>query len=196
MVEFLKRDIEIYKKAASYYCPEKINYLFILESPSYPTNETLLFFFLTSTPSKYDTLFKLFIRALYDMKYGKTDDKDKLLNKFKNDGYFLIDAVEYPINKDINGNDLKDDESIRKIEIRKNKQNLLDRLNELKDKNIITENTKVILIKKYVFEELYIFLKKEGFNIIHNEKVNYPNQYDYNFINDIHRLIFRKDFVR
>lgn len=133
---------------------------------------------------------------MYDIRCGKNDDKDKLLNKFKSDGYFLIDAVEYPINKDINGNDLKDDESIRKIEIRKNKQNLLDRLNELKDKNVITENTKVILIKKYIFEELYIFLKKEGFNIIHNEKVNYPNQYDYNFINDIHKLIFKKDFVR
>ncbi|GAI14883.1 unnamed protein product, partial [marine sediment metagenome] len=173
MVEFLKKDTCIYQRAAKKYLPNIINYLFILESPPYPKNGTLLFFFLTSTPSKYDTLFKLFIRSLYDRKYGKNDDKDRLLNKFKNDGYFLIDVVEYPINKDINGNNLEDDENTRKIEIRKNKQNLLDRLNELKDKNIITKNTKVIIIKKNVFEELYIFLKKEGFNIMNNEKINY-----------------------
>lgn len=193
MVEFLKKDIRIYQRAIKKYLPNKINYLFILESPPYPKKGVLSFFYLLSTPPKQSTLFKLFMRALYGKKFTNNDDKNYWLSKFKNDGFFLIDAVEYPINKDIDGNNLSDDEYIRRLEIRKNCRNLLEILKKLNKKNIITNDTKLILIKKCVFEELYTFLNNEGFNVI-DKKVNYPNQYDYNFIKDIHWLVYRKYF--
>jgi len=193
MVDFLKKDIEIYKKATENYCPERINYLFILESPPYPKDEVISFFYLVNAPSRNDTLFKLFMRALYNIKYYKGDDKNAFLNRFKNDKYYLIDAVEYLINKDIYGNKLEDDENIRKLEIRKNKEKLLENLNKLKNRNIITRSTKIIIIKKSVFQELYSFLKIEGFNIINKEKVNYPNRYDYSFKKNIRKLVYAKN---
>ena len=193
MTDFLKSNINDYKRMALRYLPESIKYLFILESPPFPTDNILLFFYYLETPSQKDTLFKLFIRSIYGIKYCKGDDKNKLLMQFKNDGYFLLDAVGYPINKDINGIDVKN-EDIRCDEINLNKNNLINFLNELRDIGNYNKNTKVILIKKSVFNTLFTFLKENNFHIANQEKINYPNQYDYKFINDIHKLIYGVDF--
>ncbi len=193
MLEFLKNNVQDYKDMMAPYLPNEINFLFILESPPYPGDGILLFFYNVKTPSKKDTLFRLFMRAIYNIKYGKGDDKNKLLLRFKDDGYFLLDAVGYPINRDTNGNDVKD-EIVRCQEIDKNKSNLLIKLRQLKKHGNINKNTKIVLIKKSVFNTLYKFLKESCFPPVNQEKINYPNQYDYNFINDIHQLIYDKDF--
>ncbi len=193
MVEFLKKDIQTYKNMASLYLPYKINFLFVLESPPYPSDGILLFFYNLKTPSKKDTLFKLFIRAIYNIKYKKGDDKHKLLLEFKNDGYFLLDAVGYPINRDINGIEVKD-EKIKCSEIDNNKSILLEQLKQFKKQGLLDENSKLVLIKKSVFNTIYEFLNEMGFPPVNKEKINYPNQYDYNFINDIHKIIYGKDF--
>ena len=193
MTIYLKRNIKDYERMATKYLPESIKYLFILESPPYPSDNALLFFYNLETPSQKDTLFKLFMRSLYGIKYRKGDNKHELLLKFKDAGYFLRDAVGYPINKDINGVDVKN-EAIRCDEIDMNKDNLLEWLVKLRDGGNYNENTKVVLIKKSVFNTLFNFLKEKHFHIANQEKINYPNQYDYKFINNIHILIYGVDF--
>lgn len=72
--------------------------------------------------------------------------REYLLNRFKEDSFYLIDAVEYPIPK------LSDVEK---------REHIIDSFEEFKDKlvcfnnkNLIDENSKIILIKKLVCELL------------------------------------------
>jgi hypothetical protein len=195
MPDFSKIDVLDYEIMSKRYLPDYIKHIFILESPSYPEEDVLLFFYNINTPSQKDTLFKLFIRAIYGIKYRKGDEKHELLSMFKQDGHFLIDAVGYPINKDINGIEVKN-ESIKIEEILKNREILLQKLQNLKDKGILNNTSRIILIKKSVFNALYDFLNKNGFKVINRGKINYPNKYDYNFIGIIHRLLYGTEFIR
>ncbi|MBW2066112.1 MAG: hypothetical protein JRJ03_14430 [Deltaproteobacteria bacterium] len=91
-------------------------------------------------------------------KIGKT----ALLSRFQKKGYFLIDACDYPIDRYKN--------RIRDEHVRKNFLRLLTELN-----SAITDKarTKIILVKKNVYQILDEKLRAEGFNGVNPEFLDF-----------------------
>jgi len=147
---FIKADIESYKKASLKYRPEYIKYLFVCESPpAYKNKDDMSYFYFENNRSS-EILFSTIIKAIYDIDYKKkTHNKAELLESFKRDGFFLLDAVFYPINKDLEGK--RTSEKIRKQEIYNNMPDFIGELKKMVDEKLIDKNTKLILIKKTVY---------------------------------------------
>jgi len=144
-------DVNIYSNAAAKYLPAKIKYLFIAESP--PAFYNLL-------PEKYfyfekingDGLFYTLIKAIYDKDIVKgIDAKTKYLSKLKKDGIFLIDTVEYPINKTIIDNKINNNQ--REEIIKNNKPVFENRIKSFISEGHIDSDTKCILIKETVYNQ-------------------------------------------
>ncbi|MFC1700537.1 hypothetical protein ACFLZ0_00075 [Patescibacteria group bacterium] len=155
--------IEIYEKAAKKFKPNKIKILFIAESPPFKKEgEELRYFYFENSRGK-DFLFGSIMEVLFPNEYDifKTNkDKILLLDKFKENGFFLIDACDYPINQH------KD----RDLFINNDFPKLIQKI-----KTLIDNDTKIILIKKNIFELLFDKLKSHGFNVINDEHLDFPS---------------------
>lgn len=165
-----------YEKARNKYNPNKINkpikVLFIAESPpSFRGESKRSYFYFKDNPGS-DILFATLVKARYNNNYRKNEeDKEKLLNKLRDDGFFLMDAVEYPINRDNKWRRVS--ERDREKVIRNEIPNLLNRL---KNMNIDTK-TKIILIKNSVYRILYSVLKEHSHSVINTHEIGFPRYY-------------------
>ena len=159
-------DVEIYRQEAEKYKPERgrIKILFIAESPPpFKKGEKPRYFYFKENKGP-DLLFSSIIKAVYDIDYRKSPEfKAEFLDRLRDDGYFLIDACEYPLGK-------KDD---RNEHIKKNLPDLLNRMRELRD-----DSMKIVLIKNSVFEILNEPLRKSGFNVLNKGSIGFPRYYN------------------
>jgi len=155
--------VELYEKASKKYKPDKIKYLFIAESPPVKKDdEELRYFYFEKFKGK-DFLFNSIMEVVlpdHYIDYKTHNNKALLLNKFKENGYFLIDACEYPINQYKN----------RDSFILSDFPTLLQKIKTIGD-----DDTKIILIKKNIFDLLYTRLKEHGFNVINTEHLDFPS---------------------
>ena len=88
--------------------------------------------------------------------------KKYFLEKFKEDGFYLIDSIDKPFAEKYS--------SRQKTElIRKEQNNLLTKIINLVDKS-----TKVILIAATVHKANYDFLKRNDVKVINRELVDFP----------------------
>ena len=152
--------IELYEQASKKYKPKEIKILFIAESPPYAKKgEELRYFYFENT--KGDFLFRSIIEVLFPEEYQKhTYDKTKFLKLFKENGFFLIDACEYPINQN----------SARDKFIKDDFDKLVNKI-----RNLVNLKTKIILIKKNIYELLFDRLNQQGFNVINKEHLDFPS---------------------
>lgn len=165
-------NISIYKSQAEKYLPEKIKVLFIAESPPAPDKNGKRSYIYFDTAKQEILLTTLTTAVFGDGNcFTKNDVKSSFLNRLKYKGYFLMDAVEYPINMVRNRND---EETI----IIEESGNLLNRLNELERRNKIDTETKIILIKVSVYNALSSLLKEHGYNVLNKSKINFPKYYN------------------
>ena len=158
-----------YEKAAKKYTPNKIKYLFIAESPPYKLTKTgeMRYFYFEKIAGR-DTLLKYTIESIFSEEYIKSK-KEFWLKNLENEGYFLIDAVEYPIDQ------FKKDTKRRNNHVRINFNNLIEKIEKLKEDLIIDKDTKIILIKKNIFEILGEKLKEKGFNVLNEKLLPFPD---------------------
>ena len=149
-----------YQELREKYKPRKIKCLLIAESP--PKSEER--FFYNPGQEKYDFLFKSVMEVIFpDFKNNyQRGQKHEYLQRFKEQGFYLIDAVDTPIN------DRKRRE--RNKIIRKNLENKIKEIEEL-----ISKDTPIILIKKNVFEIFHHELEERGFNVVHDEHIPFPS---------------------
>lgn len=161
--------------AALKYRPKKIKCLFIAESPpAYKSDDKKSYFYFENNPG-HDILFATLIFALYDKKYRKADrNKAELLIDFQNDGFWLMDVVEYPINR-LNGK--KTNSKKREQIIREHIPDFFTRLNSLKKENIFTSSSGIIIIKKLNYEILGPMLIEHGFTVFNETKIDFPKYY-------------------
>lgn len=163
--------VSIFKSAAIEYLPEEIEYLFVCESP--PA-------FLGAVPNRYfyfphslqaEPLFSTIVRAVYNINYNHhtADKKTKLLKCLKRDGFYLTDAVEYPINRDDQLTNVP--ENIRNHIINSQLVAFIRKIDELKKHGKFTPNTKTILIKYNIYD---IFHQFEWLNVINTEHIPFP----------------------
>jgi hypothetical protein len=169
-----KQDQEMieYHTAALRYRPAQIRVLFIAESPpAFDADRQRSYFFFEQNPGS-EVLFATVTAALYAANYRKAaGDKAMWLRRMQTDGYWLIDAVEQPINR-LAGRVTTATE--RAWIIRENIPGLLARLETLRHDGMLQASTGVILIKKLVFDTLSPVLRASGYNLLHHEKIDFP----------------------
>ena len=143
--------------------PKKITCLLIAESPPASKGEEKRFFY-NPNCEKIDYLFKAIMQVLFP-EFNPNEKGKKLfyLKKFQEKGFYLIDAVDYPIN------DRKIAERNKVIQ-----KNLNSKIQEIK--SLIKKDTPIILIKANIFELFYQKLIDEGFtNICNQEAIPFPS---------------------
>lgn len=154
-----------YERSALKYKPEKkkIEYLFIAESPPHkPTSDGKLRYFYFEDVTDKDNLLSYIIKGVFSKKYNK-NDKKLWLNRLRDKGFFLIDAVEYPIDSLPEGIERND-------HVKKNIHILIEKI-----KDSVNNDTKIILIKRNIFEILSKELKAPEFNVINKELLPFPS---------------------
>jgi hypothetical protein len=110
--------------------------------------------------------------------------KATFLFKFKQEGFYLIDSLDVPFNRDYS--------TSQKVRLIKNGQaSLLSKIN-----SIVNKNTKVILISATVFKADYQFLKQNGINVINEELIDFPGSGgQIKFRNKITKILTRKNMM-
>lgn len=149
-----------FDKAREKYLPKIIKFLFIAEAP--PSVDRFFYF---EEITEHDNLFKSMMKTLYSEKeldFNKSKNiKSRLLRKFCNDGFFLLDAVE-----DVLPNNKK---STKRNYIKNDYNKFCNKLEKYKIKN-----KPIILISKYVYEILKPKLTDDGYNVINNKMIPFP----------------------
>jgi hypothetical protein len=155
-------DVESLRKQ---YLPSKIKVLFVAEAK--PDADDRFFYY-----DKVRTHDYLYLHIMYAL-YGKTtvdtqylrEHKVDFLNRFKQDGYYLVDAVD-EVESGMSS-------SKRTKAIKANATNKIAEIRELIAKHG-DQNTKVVLIKTTVFDGLYDSMKNE-FYIMNDFKIPFPS---------------------
>lgn len=154
--------LEVFAAARAKYEPETIKLLFVAEAP--PKLESKRYFYFENVREQ-DSLFWEMMKVLY---LGDSPDismlrgrKREYLEKFRDDGCFLIDAANSPIT-DSRPN------AKRNI-IREALPGLTQNIQRL-----VSETTKIILITAPVYEIAALVLRADGLNIINNGVLPFP----------------------
>ena len=95
----------------------------------------------------------------------------------------LIDIVDYPIDLDKDGNPV--DDNLKNAIFENEKYIFLGKLKEIN----VTNDSKIVLIKENIFKSFKNFLLEKNFNVLNEDKINFPFWYDYDFINEIRYLL-------
>ena len=148
-----------YEKLRERYRPERVRYLLIAESPPDPGDGKRRFFY--SPALTIDNLYRSVAQAVY----GERDDidlrdKPAVLDRLRQDGFWLIDAVEYPVNKLAN--------SARARAIEEGVPRLIERCIEL------APECGVIVCHSKVYEATARALQDAGVAILHDEALPFP----------------------
>lgn len=152
------------EKARNRYQPEVIKCLLIAEAP--PKENSGRFFYFDEVRSG-DSLFLETMKVLYPSFYAQFKDtqsvrnnKSLFLKRFKEDGYYLIDASKDPMENTSTSAKLK--------QLREHLPQLITKLNSL------VTNEPIVLISAPVYKVCYPVLKKKGFHVLNNELVDFP----------------------
>lgn len=163
---FIKKGLSMnVEKLRKKYLPQKINVLFVAEAK--PDNPERFFYYDNVTSRDY--LYIYLMRALYE--YGKQDErwlrdnKREMLEKFKSDGYYLVDTVD----------EIKagTKQAARIKAIKANADNKVAEIESLLSR-YGSESTKVVIIKATVFKALYEPLKSK-FNVANDYPIYFPS---------------------
>ena len=151
-----------FESARQKYKPRVIKYLLVAEAP--PMVESKHFFYFEHS-QRGDSLFLETMKVLYPDDFSDTKNvrsqKPKFLERFKNDGFYLIDATDTP---------MKDFPPAKKREqIEKSLPSLRNKI-----RDVASSETKIILISSTVYDATARILKREGFNIINDCMIDFP----------------------
>lgn len=153
--------LERYREAALRYRPARIRVLFIAESPPFtrPGRNSSYFFF-EDSPS--NLLFATIVYALFGEEYTTASgSKAALLERLRDNGYWLIDAVEHPIN------DVPPKQ--RPEIVRKALPDLLGRLAALRSRGVLDDSTGLAIVKKDVWSAITPTLIENGYRVLNRD---------------------------
>jgi len=147
------------------YKPEKIKFLLVAETP--PKTNSERFFYFENVKNQ-DSLFIETMKVLYPAWITSMEikeirnNKKAFLEKFKKDGFYLIDSIEKPF-------EIKYSPSKKIKFIREGQVDLLKRIRLL-----INPKTKVTLISSTVFKANFTYLQLNGINVVNQESIDFP----------------------
>lgn len=202
---------EPYREAAIRFLPDKIKVLFIFESPPFPPpvhpitgvkNSNWSYFYRFETKGS-NSLKREVCSAVFDK---KVVDYEYFLYEFCKEGYFLIDSVNYPINRIVEENkhrvkltrkgDVDNKEREKVIYLEAN--NLIKTIEYwVKESDSKLFEIKMLLIKVSVFKGLMIYdnhFKKKivdrKYNVLNTDTIPFPMvPNNKKFIIDVRKLL-------
>lgn len=147
------------------YLPVRIEWLFIAEAP--PTASDRFFYF--EQVSSRDSLFIETMRVLYfEAELARAQEiracKASYLEAFKADGFYLVDACDEPITE----------RKSKRKRIRAALPALKRNLEELRDDDHLTAQTKIILVSSSVYAVCNSSLRDAGLNVVNEEPLDFP----------------------
>lgn len=148
--------IEWYEELRRHYRPETIEIVLVGESPPDPGSGDKRFFY-SPTLSQHDNLYRGVAGALYG---EAIHNKLLVLEQLKQDGFWLIDAVETPVNRLTRAS--------RRAQIREAAPRLAHRCKE------VSPRRGVIICHGVVFELCAPTLRHSGVRILHDEPLPFP----------------------
>ncbi len=154
----------LYSEAAKKYKPKEIRVLIVAESPPPLRRGRPRYFYFDELDSP-ENLYRGIMTTLWGEEFKRTaSNKPHHLKRFCEDGFYLIDAVKFPIYDLIY--DLRNEQ--QKIQaIREQRQ---ARLNEI----LALEPEHTILIHPRVFTGLYEFLMTHEISILNDSPITFP----------------------
>jgi hypothetical protein len=151
-----------FDEARERYRPGRIRYLLVAESP--PRVASGRFFYFEGVHDA-DSLFWETMKVLYPADCLQSRParhrKREFLDRFKTDGFYLLDAVTEPIEKPAT--------QFKRARIRESLPRLCDDL-----RRCCNSDTKIILISSPVYAECADSLRAEGFNVINETMIDFP----------------------
>ncbi len=148
------------QKAREKYRPTNIKLLFVAESPP---EDVKHFFYFEDVPEQ-DSLFLEMMKVLYNVNEPAPlirAKKKSYLENFRDDGYYLEDALDHPIGV----KRTKDKIAI----IKKYRSNFMGKLAQAIDKPV-----PIILIARPVYDGLGNLLVQKGYNVLNTEMIDFP----------------------
>jgi len=143
------------------YKPKKIKVLFVAESPPESTGEDLRFFY-NPKCERWDHMYRAVMEAVFPDFVHCRGEKDRWLRKFKEHGYYMIDATDTPVNR-------------RSTAERRRKLKAAVKGKLAKIAKLVSRNTPIILVKKNVFEAFAGPLCRARYNVIHKSFLPFPS---------------------
>jgi len=155
-----KKETNVYERCRKKYKPDEVKFLIIAESPP-PSGDRFFYF---PKVEKKDYLYIALMRAIFGEHLSVGDlrsNKESFLRRFQRKGFFLIDAVDYP---------LPDSRSEKRKAIKENLPRLIEKVEKLVKNR---RNIKVIIISCRVYDICYEKLK-EKFPVV-DERIPFPS---------------------
>ncbi|MFN8495698.1 MAG: hypothetical protein U0350_49355 [Caldilineaceae bacterium] len=144
------------------YLPNPIKAILVAEAP--PEAEDRFFYY--PDVKEYDWLFWGMMEVLYNQKRQPLAEvKLRLLERFQDDGYYLMDTSETPL-----PSELKNKKRVRAL-----KPAVPGLIIRLKEVGALERSIPIILIKATVYEAAYKILEQEGFNVVNTNKIAFPS---------------------
>lgn len=152
---------ETIPKLRERYKPKKIKVLFVAESPPESSDKEVRFFY-NPVQERWDHMYRSVMKAVFrDFEYRR-GEKDAWLSKFRESGYYLIDATDSPVNR------LSSKERRRVLNAA-----VKEKVSEIAA--LVSKRTPIILVKKNVFAALGDPLRLAGYNVAHDEFLPFPS---------------------
>ena len=161
-----------YDKVREEYKPAHIKVLMIAESqPPAAGVASSRQFYRTDSIYREDRLFTNTIRALYPEAVDVAEatlkqDKEKWLQRFKKDGWYMTEALETSLEHEVT-------KEQRQELIRDALPRLIERV-----KKLAGPYTRIILIKSNVFAVAAEPLRNAGFTVLNHELLDYPGRFN------------------
>jgi hypothetical protein len=152
-------DVAWYYALRERYRPERLHVLLIGESPPDPSDSARRFFY--APQLRADNLYRGVAAAVYgDRPDVDVRDKPRVLELLRDDGFWLVDALQHPINKHSPGQ--------RRAAIRDAVPQLVERCREL------APESGAIICHGAVYQEAAAALQRAGVPVLHDEPLPFP----------------------
>ncbi|MEQ9437609.1 MAG: hypothetical protein RIG62_01130 [Cyclobacteriaceae bacterium] len=158
--------MDIFSQARKKYRPDKVRLLFITEAP--PSEDQHRYFYFEQV-RRSDSLFLEMMKVLFAEEVAAFEtvkslraEKTYFLERFQEEGFFLMHGYDHPLpNTTANARSKIYYENVPAL-----MQQIL---------KVASPNTPIVLISAVIFQGIGDALKKSGFRVIHNEKIEFPN---------------------
>ncbi|MBI1886399.1 MAG: hypothetical protein HYS09_08845 [Chloroflexi bacterium] len=148
------------------YKPNPIRCFLIAEAP--PTDDR--YFYFENVPTA-DWLFRGVMKVLFPLEFARyvrrPEQKRNLLGRLQEKGFWLLDAVEEPLDGAPKGGP-------RRVRYVLENSNLLRRLEDLVAGGYMSQRTPIVLIKATVYDAFYLPLGREGYQVM-DRKIPFPS---------------------
>lgn len=143
------------------YKPARIKVLFVAESPPESSDDKARFFY-NPSQERWDYMYRAVMQAVFPEFEYRPGEKDNWLRKFQEQGYYLIDATDRPVNH------LSSAE--RRCELNAAVEGKLSEI-----RGLVASSTPIILIKKNIFAAFRQPLRDACYNVIHESFLPFPS---------------------